>query len=90
MPSYTSSSDMMRWLGAGFLALLVWAVGVMAYERYLRSTGHLPTVVDTHQLWAQERSRVYDDQALVFIGASRTLYGIDLIRLKLWCPSPTP
>ncbi len=86
MPSYTSSSDMMRWLGAGFLALLVWAVGVMAYERYLRSTGHLPTVVDTHQLWAQQRSRVYDDQALVFIGASRTLYGIDLDTVEAMVP----
>jgi hypothetical protein len=78
MPSFTSNSDLTRWLGAGLLALIVWAAGVIAYERQLRSVGHLPTVMDTPQLWAQERSRVYGDQALVFIGASRTLYGIDL------------
>ena len=78
MPSFTSSSDMVRWLSAGLLALIVWAVGAIAYERHLRSEGHLPTVIDTPQLWAQERSRVFGDEAIVFIGASRTLYGIDL------------
>lgn len=86
MPLFTSSSDMMRWLCAGLLALIVWAFGVMAYERHLRSEGHLPTVIDTPQLWAQERSRVYGDQALVFIGASRTLYGIDLDTVEAMLP----
>ena len=86
MPLFTSSSEMVRWLGAGLLALIVWAVGVIAYERHLRSEGHLPTVIDTPQLWAQERSRVYGDQALVFIGASRTLYGIDLDTAEAMMP----
>ena len=86
MPSFTSNSDLTRWLGAGVLALIVWAAGVIAYERQLRSVGHLPTVIDTPQLWAQERSRVYGDQALVFIGASRTLYGIDLGTVEAMVP----
>ena len=86
MPSFTSNSDLTRWLGAGLLALIVWAAGAIAYEQHLRSGGHLPTVIDTPQLWAQERSRVYGDQALVFIGASRTLYGIDLDTVEAMAP----
>ena len=86
MPLSTSSSDMVRWLGAALLGLIVWAAGAIAYERHLRSAGHLPTVIDTPQLWAQERSRVYGDQALVFIGASRTLYGIDLDTVEAMVP----
>ena len=86
MPLSISSSDMVRWLGAGLLALIVWAAGAIAYEQHLRSEGHLPTVIDTPQLWAQERGRVYGDQALVFIGASRTLYGIDLDTVEAMVP----
>ncbi len=60
------------------LAAVVWLSGVWLYEGYLRDQGHLPSIIDSPQLWAQERSRIEGADAVVFIGASRTLYGIDL------------
>lgn len=90
MRSSTSNSDMTRWLGIGLVALAIWAVGATVYERQLRNVGHRPSVIDTPQLWAQERSRIYGDQTMVFIGASRTLYGIDLATVKVVMPHTRP
>lgn len=78
MPLFTSNSESRSWVLAGLLALTVWMLGVVLQEFYLRAQGHVPTIVDSQKLWAQERGRVYGQDALVFAGASRSLYGIDL------------
>ena len=81
MRSFTFSSNRTEaqrgWL-ALLLAGLIWLTGVLLFDGYLRDQGHLPSIIDSSQLWAQERSRTDGSDAVVFIGASRTLYGIDL------------
>ena len=81
MRSFTFSSNRSEarrgWL-AMLLAGFIWLSGLLLFEGYLRDQGHLPSIIDSSQLWAQERSRTDGSDAVVFIGASRTLYGIDL------------
>ena len=72
------------------LAAVVWLSGVWLYEGYLRDQGHLPSIIDSPQLWAQERSRIEGADAVVFIGASRTLYGIDLQTVEQVMPASKP
>jgi len=90
MPSFTSNSDNHPWLPSVILMLALWAAGFTVFEAMLRLAGHRPTIVDSPQLWAQERGRVYGDNALVFLGASRTLYGIDLETVSRSVPGKTP
>jgi hypothetical protein len=48
--------------------------GLSVIEGVLRSHGHKPTVIDTRDLWAYHRHRVYDSQGkktVVLIGGSR-------------------
>ncbi len=71
-------------------AVLIWLSGVLLFEGYLRDQGHLPSVIDTSQLWAQERSRTNGSDAVVFIGASRTLYGVDLRTVREAMPGSKP
>ena len=73
-------------LCAGF----IWLSGVLLYEGYLRDQGHLPSIIDSSQLWAQERSRTDGSDAVVFIGASRTLYGVDLRTVREVIPGSKP
>ena len=73
-------------LCAGF----IWLGGVLLYEWYLRDQGHLPSIIDSSQLWAQERSRTDGSDAVVFIGASRTLYGVDLRTVREVIPGSKP
>jgi len=90
MPLFISSSESRYWVLVALLAIAVWALGVGSYDLYLRKQGHESTVVDSQQLWAQERSRVYGPKALVFAGASRTLYGIDLTTVGSMLPDTKP
>lgn len=58
------------------MAIALAAVGLGAYERWWRAQGLFPSVIDSPQLWSAARDAVRDD-SVVFLGASRTVYGID-------------
>ena len=93
MHLFTSSSnggDSRRLVSVMLLAGVVWFSGVLAYEAHLRAQGHLPSIIDSPQLWAQERSRTDGSDAVVFIGASRTLYGVDLQTVREVMPGSKP
>ena len=93
MRSFTFSSNLTEarrgWL-AMLLAGFIWLSGLLLFEGYLRDQGHLPSIIDSSQLWAQERSRTDGLDAVVFIGASRTLYGIDLRTVGEVIPGSKP
>ena len=76
MPSSISSSDAGRWARAWVFALLLAAAGLLAYESFWRERGLFPSVIDSPQLWSAARDEVRAD-SVVFLGASRTVYGID-------------
>ena len=93
MHLFTSSSKgggARRGWSAMLLAGFIWLSGVLLYEGFLRDLGHLPSVSDSSQLWAQERSRTNGSDAVVFIGASRTLYGVDLQTVREAMPDSKP
>lgn len=62
------------------IAFITAVVGVVGWELYWRSQGYIPTIDDNKALWAIQRDRVdtLDTDAVVFLGSSRTLYGIQL------------
>jgi hypothetical protein len=83
MPSSTSSSEPRRWGRAWLGALLLALVVLGAWEGYWRARGLTPGLIDSSQAWAIQRDRVYDARLrpVVFLGASRTVYGLDP---KVW------
>ena len=93
MPSSTSSSDVSdatpaidarRWAFAWLGAVLLAAIALFAWDAHFRRAGVAPEVIDSKQLWAQQRARADGDpppRAVVFLGASRTVYGLDP---KVW------
>lgn len=74
----------------GLVAASIWVFCLFLYESALREKGHAPTVSDSQQLWSQERGRVSGSNAIVFAGASRTLYGIDLGTVQALLPDSKP
>ena len=88
--SSSNSTEARRGWSAMLLAGFIWLSGVLLYEGFLRDLGHLPSVSDSSQLWAQERSRTNGSDAVVFIGASRTLYGVDLQTVREAMPDSKP
>ncbi|MCG8435242.1 MAG: hypothetical protein MJA83_14545, partial [Gammaproteobacteria bacterium] len=90
MPSYTSSSDfdiLVRELPAartglaGILALLLCALGVIAWEIHWRNYGAEPGYyVNSDSLWAMQRRRIDNGEGdkTVIIGSSRILFNIQL------------
>lgn len=95
MRSSTSSSDApagRRWLGTWLLAILL-AVAVCAgVEAHWRALDYRPSILDSRQLWAQQRERVDRGRgiALALLGASRTEFGIDPKRLRQRLPKYRP
>lgn len=77
MLSSISSSEPRRWAQAWGLAVVLAAAGLAAYESYWRARGLYPSVIDSPQLWSAARDRVRPDST-VFLGFSRSVYGIDL------------
>ena len=77
-------TDMKAWITAYLLSLFILLAVVGGVEYTLRAQKQKPQVTDSMQLWAVQRERAnnFSAQALVFIGASRTLYGIDLKYVK--------
>ena len=88
--SSSNSTEARRGWSAMLLAGFIWLSGLMLFDGYLRDLGHLPSVSDSSQLWAQERSRTNGSDAVVFIGASRTLYGVDLQTVREAMPDSKP
>ncbi len=94
MHSYTFNSNhsLRAWLITitGALALLL--VLLWQYQAYWRNQGYRSQIQDTQQNWALQRLRasLIGHRALVFAGASRTLYGIDLPSVQQQLPSWRP
>ena len=81
MPSSISSSNtngqrtpyLRKWLITACLLACLLAVS----EVYWRQYGFLPGIVDTKMWWSIHRDRVYGDNKIVILGASRAQLGID-------------
>ena len=87
MHLYTSSSSRwlkIKWLLIYTVSILLSVFFLISYESYFRSKGYSASVVDTKDLWSLQRSKVYrgSKKPLVFLGASRTLFGIDMKWVK--------
>ena len=92
MPSSTSSSEP-RALGvAWLLAVVLAAVVLFALDRHGRGLGMPAGLIDSMQLWSIQRDRVYGDapRPAVFIGASRSAYGIDPKTWRSLVPDSKP
>lgn len=76
MPSSISSSEPRRWARAWAVGALLAVAGLVAYEAHWRGKGLFPSVIDSPQAWSAARDAVRADST-VFLGASRTVYGID-------------
>jgi hypothetical protein len=80
------------WWIIGAVAAAVVAVAVAGWEVHVRHLGYGPTLDDTPNLWAQVRARavgVRSDQ-VVFVGASRTLFDMDLTVFQQETGGPLP
>lgn len=66
---------------------------VLSYEFFLRAQGYTPKIVDSMELWSLQRDKIHGlglRKPLVFIGASRTLYGVDIPYFKQHLPGHNP
>lgn len=82
----------MRWVSVYIIALLVALATVIGAENYWRERNYRPALLDSVALWSVQRDQVaaYGKRALVFIGASRTLYGVDLPTIREQWPQYRP
>lgn len=67
-----------RWLLTWLLATAITLGGWFAFEKYWRSQGYAPTVMDSLDLWSQHRARAVKaapPQRIALLGASRIQYG---------------
>lgn len=87
MPSSTSSSEPVlerpvparRWGALLAIAAALTALLATGWELALRRAGFGPSIDDSPDLWAEARRRLdADPRAIVLVGASRTLYDLDL------------
>lgn len=94
MPLYTFSSrwSLKTWLTVWAGTLVLTLSAVLGYNHYWSSQGYIASVRDSMQFWAVHRSAVYlrATKPLVFLGASRTLYGIDINWIYKNLPSYRP
>lgn len=77
-------ADGRRWALAWLGALLLAAGVLLAWEWHYRSIGVTADVIDSQQLWSLQRDRANGlppPRSVVFLGASRTVYGLDP---KVW------
>lgn len=88
MLSFTSSSRERAPRDNGLLVLLVSGLIsisiLLLVETRLYDAGAVPSVHDSLELWSVQRTRAskLGDKALIIVGASRTLVGIDLETLR--------
>ena len=94
MPSSTSSSELpsrevhpyvrvvpeMRIGRAWLVAVVVFLIGIAAWEAYWRAFGSYPAYRNSDGLWAMQRRRINEGEgnATVLIGSSRVLFDIQL------------
>lgn len=76
---------------SGFVVALIISVALVGWaEKYWRNKGYEPSIIDSPQLWALQRDKASAQQAVIFLGASRTQYGIDLQQVVAQWPGTTP
>lgn len=93
MHSYTFNSrrSLGLWLLPWLAAFCLLCVSLYGYQAYWLAKGYQPQVQDTRQNWAFHRLKArLTGNALVFAGASRTLYGIDLLTVRQQLPDYSP
>lgn len=71
----------LAWKSVFLASILAAAALTLAWELYSRAQGYRPTLNDSLYLWADEREKLQDD-SVVLIGASRTLFDMDLDLLE--------
>jgi len=69
-----------NWLAMGAVSLFLCTLMVGSLERHVRAAGYEPDYEDTPSLWVKQRQKASSARAdqLVLVGASRTLYDLDL------------
>lgn len=63
---------------------------VAGAEYYWRSQGYSPGIIGSAAMWSLHRDKATGDDVLVFIGASRTQFGIDLSAAREVFPEKEP
>ena len=81
-----------KWFLVYTISLIFSLIVLGLFNSYFRSKDYVATVVDSKDLWALQRSKVYQKgkTPLVFLGASRTLFGIDMKWVKNNMPDYFP
>ena len=101
MPSSISSSEghdlsgslpERPWPGMALAVLLLVAAGFGAWEWRVRAQGYVPTYNDNANLWASRRALAAgaERDQIVFVGASRTLFDMDLALFQEATGGPLP
>lgn len=84
---------MQRLLTSTLIALVIAVLTAGAVEWHWRGLDYVPGIVDSQDLWAQQRQRASASGAktrLALLGASRTLYSVDLERFRERLPGYEP
>ena len=95
MRLFTSSFNRMsfsRWLLFYLIFFTTSGALLYTYSNYWIKQGHVPTIADSKSLWSAQRDKVYsrNKTPLVFIGASRTLFAVDLPYVRARLPDYQP
>lgn len=90
--SISSSSEKKTpsWIVIFSLVLIVAALFFLLWERYWRIAGYPIAITDSPQLWALNRDKVYQSGTIVFLGASRTQFAIDIDYIRGNFPELNP
>lgn len=88
--SSSSQKSIRTWAAIFGVAILQVVIYFSLWEIYWRNAGHTITMIDTPQLWAIQRSNVYRPNTVVFLGASRTQYGVSIPEVKKNLPNSNP
>lgn len=80
------------WLLLFAASLVVVVAAVAGWEAHVRHLGYAPTLDDTPNLWASVRARATGARSdrVVFVGASRTLFDMDLDVFREETGGPAP
>lgn len=91
---FTSSSNKSLgvWLCCLLVVFAIVLMAVLSFENMWRNKGYAASVQDSKQFWSVHRASIYSykKKPLVFLGASRTLYGIDMNWLHKNAPDYAP
>jgi hypothetical protein len=83
---------MKRLLLTSVLAVLILAISIGTIEHHWRARGYTPGIIDSQDLWAQQREQLIrtDKRPIALLGASRTLYSVDLDVFRKRLPQHEP